>query len=424
MRFKITTLGCKINQFDAGLLAERLTASGAVASGADADVQVVFTCTVTGRSDYQCRQAVRRAARDKKEGGLLVVTGCYAQTSPEAIKNIPGVDLVVGTEAKDSLPELILGRLGGRGTVQPPESGLLLRGLSAQSIGGRSRASLKVQEGCDAHCSYCIVPSARGRSRSAPLHEVIERTDALIARGYYEIVLTGVHLGSYGKDLDEGMTLSRLVGKLLERPGLGRLRLSSVEPMEIDDGLLGLMGSGKLCRHFHVPLQSASDKVLASMGRGYTARDYFEVIEKISGCSPGACMGADVIVGYPAEDDAAFEDTCRRIEDSPLNHLHVFSYSPRPGTAAFALGDPVRGDVKGGRSLRLRELADGKNMEFRKSLIGKEMTVVVEEGRGIKSGITDNYVRVHIDGEGLTPKSAAAVRIEGVSDGGWAGKVI
>jgi threonylcarbamoyladenosine tRNA methylthiotransferase MtaB len=422
MKFSITTLGCKINQFDAGVLREKLVASGAeVASGgAGADVQVIFTCTVTGKSDYQCRQAIRRAVKDKPEGGRVVVAGCYAETSREAILEIPGVDLVVGNADKDNITSML-----SHHTLEAPLSPAPVTGATrAQAMGGRSRAFLRVQEGCDSSCSYCIVPSARGKSRSAPVTEVLEQADKLIGQGYHEIVLTGVHLGSYGRDLEGGIGLPGLVAKLIDRPGLGRLRLSSLEPMEIDDALIELAGSEKLCRHFHVPLQSANDMVLGSMNRGYSADEYFSVIKKLERAAPGACLGADVIVGYPLEDDAAFEETFQRVADSPLNYLHVFSYSPRPGTRAFALGDPVHGDVKKDRSKKLRELAAGKYTEFRKSFFAKDMEVVVEDKDGSTSGLTDNYIRVRFEADGIAPKSKALVRIEDVKEDHCTGVVL
>ena len=406
MKFHIRSLGCKINQFDAAALGESLSARGAqtAASPEEADVQIIFTCTVTGKSDYQCRQDIRRAVKAKKTGGKVLVTGCYAQVAPDIIKNLDGVDAVVGNDGREKIPEII-------GLTERPDSertGV----FNIQAIGGRSRAFLKVQEGCDSFCSYCIVPYARGRSKSAKPEAVLAKADELIARGYYEIVLTGVHLGAYGKD-SGGLRLSGLVLKLLERPGLGRLRISSVEPMELNDALIELVGHEKFCRHFHVPLQSASDRVLASMCRGYAWNDYLAVVKKIETAAPGVCIGADVIVGYPAEDEGAFEETLKRIDGSPINHLHVFSYSPRKGTKAYAMGDTVPGDVRRERSKRLRELGSEKNLDFRRSLIGKTMTVVAEEKDGTFSGLTDNYVRVSFEGKNTTPGRPIDVKILG-----------
>jgi threonylcarbamoyladenosine tRNA methylthiotransferase MtaB len=256
------------------------------------------------------------------------------------------------------------------------------------------------------------------------MDDIIGHADRLIDSGYHEIVITGVHLGVYGRG--RGETLSGLVSKLLDRPGLGRLRLSSIEPMEIDEGLIELMGSEKLCRHFHIPLQSGTDSVLESMGRGYTAGQYFGLIDKIAAKVPGACIGADVIVGYPVEDEAVFNETYERIKDSPLNHLHVFSYSPRTGTRAFGFGDPVKGDVKKNRSRALRELAAEKKLEFRQGFLGKVMSVVVEEEESDKtaSGLSDNYIRVKFDADGLRRKSAVLVKFNEITESICKGTVV
>ena len=418
MKFHIKTLGCKINQFDAAALGESLSARGGQAAALpnEADVQVIFTCTVTGKSDYQCRREIRRAVRAKKPGGMVLVAGCYAQVAPDVIKGIGGVDVVVGNDGRGNIPDIVGAQLIAPAIpINPAPANCFESADShfAQAVGGRSRAFLKVQEGCDSFCSYCIVPYTRGRSRSARPEDVLAKTDELTAGGYYEIVLTGVHLGAYGKDSGDAR-LSGLVLKLLERPGLGRLRISSVEPMEIDEALIDLTRHEKLCRHFHVPLQSASDRVLASMGRGYTWEDYLSVVKKIEKAAPGACIGADVIVGYPAEDEDAFEETLRRIDDSPITYLHVFSYSPRKGTRAYAIGDPVPGDAKRERSERLRELGNKKNIDFRFSLVGKTMTVVAEEKDGKFSGLTDNYVRVAFHGKNAAPGRPIDVKIIGV----------
>lgn len=406
MKVYIHNLGCKINQFDGGVLKDGLIASGleVVSGGEAADVYVINTCTVTKKSDYHCRQAIRRAVEKKGEGGMVVVTGCYAQTNSDEIKAIPGVDVVVGNDARDKLRDIIL---KSARHDDADENGI----LSAQGFGGRSRAYLKVQDGCGTMCSYCIVPYARGASMSAQVEDVLDKAGSLIEKGYHEIVLTGVHLGAYGRDLGGGTGITALVRRLLELPGLGRLRLSSIEPMEIDEGLMELAGSGKLCRHFHVPLQSAVDKVLESMGRGYTSGEYFNIMAALSKRVNDPCLGADVIVGYPTEDRDSFEETVKKIGDSPINYLHVFSYSPRPGTRAYAMGDPVRGDEKKERSLILRELATKKNMAFRSKFVGDTMTVVLEDNGRETSGLTDNYIRVRFDGSGSKPGSAVDVSI-------------
>jgi len=420
LKFSIKTLGCKINQFDAGALSDALVSMGAsrASEGEAADLFIIQTCTVTGKSDYQCRQAIRRAVEQKPAGGRVIVTGCYAEVSKAEIMGIPGVDMVVGNSDREMLPGLVMG-------VRP--SGVI-RHMNVSTVYGRSRAFLKVQEGCGNSCSYCIVPAARGASRSATMEDVLESAGALTGRGYREIVLTGVHLGGYGADLDRGYGLAELVHGLVKLEGIGRVRLSSVEPMEFGDGLMELIGAharddGPLCRHFHVPLQSADDAVLSSMGRVYTWENYLEVVEELAARAPGACIGADVIVGYPSEDDSSFETTFRRIESSPINHLHVFSYSPRPGTRAYQMGDPVPGDVKRLRSARLRELASQKGMSFRRGLEGGTLRVVVEDKDGACSGLTDNYVRVTFDRRDTAPGSLVEVNITGTHAGGCTGVV-
>lgn len=421
MKFSVKTLGCKINQFDAGALADALTSGGAVrvADGEVADVYIIQTCTVTGKSDYQCRQAIRRAVKEKPAGAKVVVTGCYAETSPDEIRKIPGVDIVAGNSAREALPGMLLGG-AGEGAAGP---------LPARAVTGRSRAYLKVQEGCDNGCSYCIVPAARGASRSAGREDVLARAGEIIGRGYHEIVVTGVHLGGYGLDLGGGQSLSGLLGDILELDGIGRVRLSSIEPTEFDDRLFGFIGEhagadGLLCRHFHVPLQSASGRVLGSMGRRYSWDEYLTVMGRLDRAAPGSCLGADVIVGYPEEDAAAFEETYERIHGSPLNYLHVFSYSPRPGTRAHAMGDPVPGNVKKERSARLRELAASKWRAFAKGFEGSVAVAVAEEKDGSCTGLTDNYIRVSFDCTSIGPGKPVRLVINKVTDRKCIGELV
>lgn len=411
MRVSIKSLGCKINQFDAGVLRDRLVGRGATLVGEqdEADVFIIQTCTVTGKSDYHSRQAIRRAIKRKPEGGRVVVTGCYAQTSADEILKIPGVDLVVGNDDRDSVTDLLFGDVPAQKTPS----------MSAQTVCGRSRAFLKVQEGCDHSCSYCIVPTARGKGRSAGFEDVVEKARSLIDKGFHEIVITGVHLGAYGRDLAEGRGLAELIVDITELEGFGRLRLSSLEPMELNDRLLSVIAAGaadgKICRHLHIPLQSADDRVLESMGRGYTWADYLAVAERIEREIPGALIGADVIVGYPEEDEESFLKTYERIKSSPVNYLHVFSYSPRPGTRAHAMGDPVPGDVKKERSRMLREMAAVKYLRFKEGFMGDTLGVVAEITEKSSSGYTDNYIRVSFDGTDLLSGRPVDVEIASVS---------
>lgn len=390
MRIAFSTFGCKINQYESDALSKELVYHGntIVPFDQDADVYIINTCTVTSKSDYQCRQAIRSAVRRAK-GGRVVVTGCYAETRPDEIRAIPGVDMVVGNKDKHMLVRMIV-------SDQPD-----VMASSAVTVPGRTRGFLKIQDGCDANCSYCIVPSARGRSRSVPPAIVVSEFERLIEKGCPEIVLSGIHIGRYGIDLDAGIDLSRLLSVLIEKRGSARIRLSSIEPGEVTPEIISLMGRG-LCRHLHIPLQSGDDRILSLMRRNYTAGFYLDLVREISSKVHGVCLGADVMVGFPGEGSREFENTYDLIEQSPIAHLHVFSFSPRPGTDAALMKDQVPEQTKKQRSRAVRALASRKNLEFRQGLIGHVLDAVVEEKKdtptGCYLGLTDNYVRVIIEG--------------------------
>lgn len=389
MRIAVSTFGCKINQYESDAIKRELASHGntIVPFDQDADVYIINTCTVTSKSDFQCRQAIRSAVRRKV--GRVVVTGCYAETRPDEIKAISGVDVIVGNRDKHRLVRMLAS----------DEDACMPSLLS--TVPGRTRRFLKIQDGCDACCSYCIVPSARGGSRSVPMDVVVSEFERLIEKGCPEIVLSGIHIGRYGADLDEDMALSKLLSVLDKRRGSARLRLSSIEPREITSEIIGMLGKG-LCRHLHIPLQSGDDRILSLMRRDYTAGFYLDLVREISTKVPGICLGADVMVGFPGEGGREFENTYGLIEKSPLSHLHVFSFSPRPGTAAASMKDQVPEGIKKQRSKAIRALAAKKNLEFRQGLIGHELEAVVEEKRDIVTGhymgLTDNYVRVIIEG--------------------------
>jgi threonylcarbamoyladenosine tRNA methylthiotransferase MtaB len=398
VRIAFATLGCKINQYETDLLRQDLLSQGnaVVPFEGEADVYIINTCSVTAKSDAQCRRMIK-AAVSRGQGARVVVTGCYAETRPGELQDIPGVDLVIGNENKASIPRRLLAfapTTQGRADSPAP-------GVPAASVRGRTRGYLKIQTGCDNHCSYCIVPLARGGSRSASPAEVIKEFERLVGCGCPEIVLTGIHIGMYGNDLQERISLTDLLVMLLSKRGGARLRLSSIEPREVTDRMIGLLGNG-LCRHLHIPLQSGDDTVLASMKRNYTSGFYKSLLGRIATDVPGTALGADVMVGYPGEGDLEFQNTLRLVEQAPLSHLHVFTYSPRPGTVAAARKDQVRDSIKKERSEELRSLGSEKNLAFRTKHVGSEMKVVVEDKRdaktGLFSGLSDNYIRVLIDG--------------------------
>jgi threonylcarbamoyladenosine tRNA methylthiotransferase MtaB len=397
MRIAFTTLGCKINQFETDVMRQALTSRGntVVPFEEEADVYVINTCTVTAKSDYECRRVVRSALR-RGNGAKVVVTGCYAETRPEEIKKIAGVNLVVGNQDKAVISDHIMSMVSADdvGSISAPKGPMM-------ALRSRTRGFLKIQDGCDNRCSYCIVPSARGHSRSAAPYDVLHEFERLVSTGCPEVVLTGVHIGTYGTDLGHGINLTELLKTLIRSRGRTRLRLSSIEPNEITPEIISYLGHG-LCRHLHIPLQSGDDAILASMKRSYSARRYQELLEDIAKRAPGIALGADIIVGYPGEGEKEFQNTMWLVELSPLTHLHVFSYSPRPGTPAAEMKDQVPEVIKKERNISLRTLGMIKNKMFRNMHLGSELKVVVEDKvdpeSGLLSGLTDNYIRVNIYG--------------------------
>jgi threonylcarbamoyladenosine tRNA methylthiotransferase MtaB len=397
MRIAFSTLGCKINQYETDLMQQDLASQGntIVPFDAEADIYIINTCSVTAKSDYQSRQVIRSATR-RASGAQVVVTGCYASTRPEEIKKIPGVSLVVNNQGKarihDSLVPL---RPVSVDAALPRESG------KSKVLHGRTRGFLKVQDGCDNACSYCIVPLARGGSRSVDPGAVVKEFKRQVQEGCPEIVLTGIHIGRYGSDLSPATNLTDLLSTLVPIRNRSRVRLSSIEPKEITPEMIGLLGNG-LCRHLHVPLQSGDDTILAAMKRDYTSTFYLDLLTSISKDVTGVALGADVMVGFPGEGDAEFQNTLKFIERSPLTHLHVFGFSPRRGTEAAAMKNQVPEAVKKQRSEALRDVGRRKNFDFRRKFLGAELQVVVEDkihaSTGCFTGFSDNYIRMIVFG--------------------------
>jgi len=412
--FAIKTIGCKLNQYDSQAIRGLLERAGYVSCPFEgqADLYVVNTCTVTAKSDRDSRRYVRQAAR-RNPRAAVVVTGCYAQREPETLASLPGVSAVVGNEGKWNLPDLLDGGFHGREGLEAGDAGAQSlepfhgrEGPEGGNVGAqnfeplRVRAFLKIQDGCDERCAYCVVPMVRGRSRSRSPAEILAEARRLIAWGHREIVLVGVHLGAYGAGLDGAATtnLAACVRELLGLPGLGRLRLSSLEPLEVNAEVISLLaGEPKLCRHLHLPLQSGDDAVLRRMNRKYEAAQYRRIVGEIVAAAPGVAVGADVIVGFPGETEEEFRNTGEFIESLPLAYLHVFSYSRRPGTPAACMPDQVPDGVKRQRCRALRALSERKALAFRRQLLGTRQTVVIEkDGGGEASGLTGNYVRVRL----------------------------
>jgi threonylcarbamoyladenosine tRNA methylthiotransferase MtaB len=401
------TLGCKLNQVESLELQRLLEARGyrAVPFEESAQVYVINTCTVTARADYSDRQMIRRAIA-KNPSALIVATGCYSEINPQAIARIPGVDLIAGNQEKYQIPELLGSlRKRARPVVRVGEISKA-RSVPVVPVGhhsARTRAFVKIQDGCQHRCAFCIVPYARGGSRSQDGSVVVEQVQRLVESGRREVVLTGVDIGHYGRDLVPRTTLAALLARLVEVPGLRRLRLSSVLPAYFTDDLIEVItGSHAICPHLHIPLQSGSDRVLRSMRRPYNTNIYQALLERLSRAIPDLGLGADVIVGFPGETEADFRETVRLIEALPFSYLHVFSYSDRNGTEAVRLPDHLSPRVVAQRSKTLRALSKAKNLAFRQRLLGRKLEVLVLETRekatGLLTGLTGNYANVLFDG--------------------------
>jgi threonylcarbamoyladenosine tRNA methylthiotransferase MtaB len=377
----------------------------------DADVLVVNSCTVTEEADRDVRRLIRRVSR-RNPSTRIIVTGCYAQRRPEELASMRGVGRVVGNSHKSLVGSLALQSLRDSGEVEPRETGRaeifcsdifeerVLPGQPFQGSAGRTRATVKVQDGCNANCSFCIIPTVRGRSRSLAPESVLEHVRDLATRGFPEVVFSGIHLGSYGRDLPQSTSLAALVRETIEGvPELARLRLSSIEPLEVTDVIVDLVESeARIAKHLHIPMQSGSTRVLRAMRRPYSREVYANLVSRVRERIPVAAIGADVMVGFPGETDHEFLETYRLIEASPLTYLHVFPYSPRPGTPAAEL-EPVPVHVARFRGDQLRRLIARKNLDFRRSLVGRDLEVLVLDGTpisGSRPGLSDNFVRVSV----------------------------
>jgi threonylcarbamoyladenosine tRNA methylthiotransferase MtaB len=415
----IATLGCKTNQFESAALEERLLAAGwqVVPFESGAELVIVNTCTVTAATDAQSRNLIRRARRLHPDC-RVVVTGCYAQVDPQALAAIPGVALVLGNEEKRDLLRL-LEEEGTGIQVADIRSVATAEVVSIGSFAERSRAFVQIQNGCDAFCTYCIIPYARGRSRSVPLEQVVRQVRDFVAAGYPEIVLTGIHIGGYGADLAEATTLTALLRRLLTETAVARLRLGSIEPTEIPAELLDLLATSPvLCPHLHIPLQAGDDAVLARMGRPYDTAFFRDLIGRIHTRLPQAAIGLDVIVGFPGETEREFAHTFELIESLPVSHLHVFPYSKRPGTPAATMPAQIQGDVAKERAARLRELGERKLAGFAGRCVGQLLEVVVEGGKGQeRRGIARNYLAVRFAGGEADVGRTVTVKIVAAENG-------
>lgn len=425
VRVGFCTLGCKANQADTIALKDALTrelgAVDFVGARDAADVVIVNSCTVTHTADADARQWVRRARRESPNAEIIV-TGCYAQTDRAALEAMPEVNHVVGNVHKTQISSLVAAVLRG----EDPDSAFVRAGhrdwnptlRDAAAIRalpeGRSRPFLKVQDGCNYVCSFCIIPQARGASRSIPIDEVVAQARRYEALGAREIVLTGIHLGHWGRDLPERRSFGDMLSELLQRTDTARLRISSLEPNEVDSQVLDLVAShGRVCQHLHVPLQSGSDAILAGMRRVYRTPWYRRIANRYRGHVPRGAWGIDVMVGFPGEDDDAFETTRRFLEELDFTYLHVFPYSPRRGTPAAGMPGQVPPKEKRHRSRTLVALSEARRAAHLRASVGECGRVLVEDRRvrARLRGFTSNYVPVMLDGPDTLMGEMVAVEI-------------
>ena len=432
-RIAYRTFGCRLNQYDTEAIRTLVAEAGGGGTAGPheaADVYVVNTCSVTARADATARKAIRRISAEHP-AAKIVVTGCYAQRAPEELAALPGVALVVGAADRARVAELIDGidRIEDGSpvvAVSPISTAKSFLDVPITEMTEHSRAFVKVQEGCNEACTFCIVPQTRGASRSRTPASVLDQVRRLVDAGYVEVVLTGVHIGDYGLDLPgRRRLLPDLVERILGIEGVGRFRLSSIEPASLGDGIIDLMaGSPKFARHFHIPFQSGSDAVLARMRRRYRAGEFADLVTRIGERVPGCGIGTDVICGFPGETDEDFLRTFEHVENLPITYVHAFTYSPRPGSEAERFTGEVPGGIGKRRTRALKRLSAEKHRRFAERHVGRTVEVLVEPARrggaARLGGWTDNYLRVDL-GEGEGDARIEQVEITGLDGNGLIG---
>ncbi|MQG15651.1 MAG: tRNA (N(6)-L-threonylcarbamoyladenosine(37)-C(2))-methylthiotransferase MtaB [SAR202 cluster bacterium] len=411
-KVSIETHGCKLNQADSGKLALEFLEAGfkLVENGSPTDIHIVNTCTVTHIADRKARRSLRAARRLNPEA-TIVATGCYVDRDSEALLKIPEIDIIANNQNKASLVSDIVASKGNSlvsctlGTDDIP--------INLNMI--RTRASIKIQEGCDQVCAYCIVPKVRGRERSIPANEIISSINNLESLGYKEIILTGTQLGTYGFDLENGPnTLHSLIDKILQKTSVGRIRVSSIQPQEITPELLEVWRDPRICPHMHIPLQSGSDETLKAMRRRYTRDQYLHSVDRVMSTFTDFSITTDIIVGFPGETDSGYKDTLDVVNRVDFSNLHVFPFSVRPGTSAAYLNEQISPEIKTSRVSELIELGNMKSRYYRQNMIGAVRPVLWEDKKkGEWQGLTDTYVRVAVKNDQNLHNSIDSVLITG-----------
>lgn len=427
MKIFFVTLGCKVNQYESEAMRKLFEAAGYTAAEeiSAADVVVVNTCTVTAVSSQKSRQMIRRAANVNRNC-ILVVVGCYAQSEPQVVSAIDGVDVIIGTKDRTRIVELVESAFANRGKK-------IFRVGNVDDIRDfeelphtphRTRAFLKIEDGCDNRCAYCIIPNVRGRVRSRSLESIRAECVELKAAGYKEIVLTGIHIGAYGRDL-RGVSLVDAVQTVLDAADPLRLRLGSIESAELTDELIDLLKrDSRLCNHVHLPLQSGSDEILRAMRRPYTTKNFSELTARLIAEMPEISIGTDLIVGFPGETDELFAETLNFIRRQPFSKIHVFPFSARRGTLAATLPNQIAPQVKKSRAVSAVELSRAKSENFSARLIGQTVEIIAETSTGgIVDGLTKNYVRVYVPDTEIRLGEVVRVKIERLHADGVFGKI-
>jgi len=409
MKVSVLTLGCRVNQSESDIIEGNLTKLGwsKVGLTESPDYCVINTCSVTAKSDYQSRQLIRKAVRS---GAKVIVTGCYSQLNEEAVRNMQGVFKVVSNANKSHIIKMLTDK--DKSSTFIPVN--------------RSRPYLKIQDGCNRTCSYCSVPLARGRSRSVQVSEVVRLATEINVAGYHEIVITGIHLGSYGYDLKYQVKLSHILKLLLKQTRIKRIRLSSIDITDIDSELLELIQDERVCRHLHLPLQSGSDKILKLMHRRYSSRDYITIVEKIFKGPSSLALGTDVIVGFPGEGESEFKNTKRLLADLPITYIHAFPFSPRANTLAAKMAAQNASLVKKERVSELKALSDSKRSAYMISRMHKIVDIIIEQ-HGIDDtsiGTSSDYLKVRIPSNGYPKGTLVGVRISGIENNCVRGELV
>lgn len=399
--FNIKTLGCKVNQYESEAIEELFKSRGFEKREENADIYVINTCTVTNMSDRKSRQTISRARRENKDA-IIAVIGCYSQVKADEVKEIEGVDIILGSRNKEEVVDLCENFINNHVKTEDVEDftkGELIEDLEISKQADMTRAYIKIQDGCNMYCSYCLIPYARGNIASRDLVSIIDEAKRLRDNGYKEIVLTGIHVASYGKDFDIKMSLIDVIEHIAKIDGIERIRLSSMEPRHITrDFLLRMKATKKACDHFHLSLQSGSDDILKLMNRKYDTKLYKEKVDLIREVFPNAGITTDIIVGFPEESEKNHEETKQFVQDIKFSKTHLFKYSKRDGTKAASMKNQVDGNVKKRRSKELSEIEKDNRIEFLKNQVGNTLSVLFEtktELEGFMSGYSTNYLRVH-----------------------------